>query len=396
MEKSLTTRMGLTGVLVALFLFNFAETKMEEMLKGQGTFDKGYRIAQAFDQLEGEIRFQNQAPPSVKAIGGFSLSYFVIFPVLLLGTAAALVRRRQVRPFRVFTLALTGNYLLSLPFFLFFPVPERWAYPASNATLWSDLLSTHLIEFIRPISGLDNCFPSVHVSFSIITLIVAYRFRLKYRHSIACLALSVVLSTFALGIHWIPDVVMGSVMAVLAFGLATVVDRRYVEPETEEAPAEPASVAVAPVASVPLDMSKGNQVFISYRRERGSELARVVHSELERRGVPCFLDVDDLGAEHFDQRLLREIESTTNFVVILSPGALDRCQMPGDWLRKEIGHAIKLKRNIVPLLVEGFEFPPPKELPEELRELVRHNGVPYSHEYFGATFEKLYSFLDVD
>lgn len=393
MEKSLTTRMGLTGILIALFLFNFAETKMEEMLKGPGTFEQGYRIAQAFDQMEGKIRFQNQAPPSMKAIGGFSLSYFVVFPVLLLGTAAALVRRKQVGPFRVFTLALTGNYLLSLPFFLFFPVPERWAYPAANATLWSDLLSTHLIEMIRPISGLDNCFPSVHVSFSIITLITAYRFRLWYRHSIACLALTVVLSTFALGIHWLPDLAMGSVMAVLAFGLATVVDRRY--PEAVEEEVLPA-VETAPISSVPLDMSKGNRVFISYRRERGSELARVVHSELERRGVPCFLDVDDLGAEHFDQRLLQEIESTTNFVVILSPGALDRCQMPGDWLRKEIGHAIKMKRNIVPLMVEGFEFPPSKELPEELREIVRHNGVPYSHEYFSATFEKLYSFLEID
>ncbi len=392
MEHALKTRMGLFGVLVALFLFNFAETWMEDMLKGSETFDRGYQIARAFDQLEGKIRFQNQAAPSMKAIGGFSLSYFLLFPVLLLGTAVALARRKQVRPFRVFTVTLTTNYLLSLPFFIFFPVPERWAYPGANATLWSDLLSTRLIEIIRPISGLDNCFPSVHVSFSIITLIVAYRYRLKYRHSIACLALSVALSTFALGIHWLPDIAMGSVMAVLAFGVATVVDRRYDEPEVEELP----TVTETTMASAPLDLSKGNRVFISYRRERGSELARVVHSELERRGVPCFLDVDDLGAEHFDQRLLKEIESTTNFIVILSPGALDRCHTPGDWLRKEIGHAILMKRNIIPLLVDGFEFPKQKELPEELRELVRHNGVRYSHEYFSATFEKLFSFLDVD
>ncbi len=391
MERALKTRMGLIWILVALFLFNFAETKVEEMLKGQDTFDRGYKIARAFDQMEGGIRFQNQAPPSLKAIGGYSFSYFLVFPLLLLGTAAVLVRRKQVRPFRVFTLALTTNYLLSLPFFIFFPVPERWAYPAANATLWSDLLSTHLIEIIRPISGLDNCFPSVHVSFSIITLIVAYRFGLRFRHSIACLALTVVLSTFALGIHWLPDLAMGSVMAALSFGLASVVDRRYEEPVEEE----PLPVPDSPQAPVPLDFSKGNQVFISYRRERGSELARVVHSELERRGVPCFLDVDDLGAEHFDQRLLKEIESTTNFIVILSPGALDRCHQPGDWLRKEIGHAILMKRNIVPLMVEGFEFPDPKELPEELRELVRHNGVSYSHEYFGATFDKLFSFLEV-
>jgi len=43
-------------------------------------------------------------------------------------------------------------------------VPERWAYPESHAVLLSDLWSTRLIETIRPISGLDNCFPSFHIS----------------------------------------------------------------------------------------------------------------------------------------------------------------------------------------------------------------------------------------
>ncbi len=390
MQQALRTKTGLVLILVSLFLFNYAETQIEEMMKGPDTFNRGYKVAQAFDQIEGFIRFNHQAPPSLKAVGGFSFSYFLLFPALLLGTAVALALKKQVGPFRVYTLSLTYNYFLSLPFFIFFPVPERWAYPASNATLLSDLLSTGFIELIRPISGLDNCFPSVHVSFSMIVLLTAYKFRLRFRHSIACMAMTVVLSTFVLGIHWMPDLAMGGVMALLAFGLATVTDNRYREavPETESVTAtEPLPLHVSPTAS------RGNQVFISYRRERGSQLARVVHTEMERRGISCFLDVDDLGAEHFDQRLLREIESIPNFIVILSPGALDRCRAPEDWLRKEIGHAIVMKRNIVPLMVEGFEFPDPAELPEELRELVRHNGVSYSHEYFSATFDKLQSFL---
>ncbi|MCA9482993.1 MAG: TIR domain-containing protein [Nitrospina sp.] len=387
MDRALRTKTGLSLLLVFLFIFNFAETQIEETLKSQDTFSKGYKIAQAFDQIEGSIRFNHQAQPSLQAIGGFSVSYFLLFPLLLLGTAVALAMKKRVGPFRVFTLTLTFNYFLSLPFFLFFPVPERWAYPASSATLMSDLLSTRYIELIRPISGLDNCFPSVHVSFSMIVLLTAYKFRFRFRHSIACLAMTVVLSTLVLGIHWLPDVAMGGIMAFLAFGLASVVDNRYRDKE------EPEAVAPAPSLPVPPVRSKGNQVFISYRRERGSQLARVVHSEMERRGIPCFLDVDDLGAEHFDQRLLSEIESIPNFIVILSPGALDRCQAPEDWLRKEIGHAILKKRNIVPLMVEGFEFPEPETLPVELRELVRHNGVSYSHEYFAATFDKLQSFM---
>ena len=282
------------------------------------------------------------------------------------------------------------------------------------------MLSTKLIELIRPISGLDNSFPSVHVAFSIITLLVAYRYRLQYRHAIACIVLTVILATFALGIHWIPDLIMGDVvMAVMAFGLAIVFDRRYEDvvsavpitiekmtpqvvpepivenplPLVQEPTAEtpPPTPVQAPTAKAP-----DHQVFISYRRELGSDLARNISLAMQLKGISCFLDVDDLGARHFDKRLLREIEATPNFVVILTPGALDNCQTSNDWLRKEIGHAILCKCNIVPLLIDGFSFPDAETLPEDLRDLVRHNGVSHSHEYFDASINKLQHFLSLD
>jgi len=115
--------------------------------------------------------------------------------------------------------------------------------------------------------------------------------------------------------------------------------------------------------------------------------------ELERRGFACFLDVDDLGAEHFDDRLLREIERAPNFVVVLAPGSLERCRRQDDWLRREIVHALTHHRNVVPLLADGFRFPTDGELAEELHDLPRLNGVTYSHEYFSAAFDKLEGFL---
>ena len=65
-------------------------------------------------------------------------------------------------------------YGFSLPFYLFLPVPERWAYPDAQAILLSDLWSARFIETIRPISGLDNCFPSFHVSGTIALVLVWY------------------------------------------------------------------------------------------------------------------------------------------------------------------------------------------------------------------------------
>ena len=390
------TKPRLAVLLAALFAFNLLETQLEEHLKSPEGYRQGYQIAEAFAALEGSIRFDLQAPPALASVGMYSFAYFFLFPALLLAIAWACWKQNRIGPFRVFALSLTFNYLLSLPFFLFFPVPERWAFPGSNTLLLSDLLSTRLIEMVRPISGLDNCFPSIHVSFSLLLVLLAYHFRFRFRHGLLCLALTVVASTFVLGIHWLPDLAMGGVMALLAFAGAVAADRRYGEaPEApaveEETPATSTRPVEVPSPERPGGVSK--QVFISYRRENGAQMARVVHSELERRGLTCFLDVDDLGAEHFDERLLQEIERTPNFVVILSPGSLDRCHSSNDWLRREIAWAIAKRRNIVPLMMKGFHFPEPEEMPEDLRDLIRHNGVVYSHEYFSATFDKLQSFL---
>ncbi|MDM8524877.1 toll/interleukin-1 receptor domain-containing protein [Desulfococcaceae bacterium HSG8] len=83
-------------------------------------------------------------------------------------------------------------------------------------------------------------------------------------------------------------------------------------------------------------------IFISYRREGGSDKARLFQQALSERGLKVFLDVDELRAGYFDEKLLRVIENTPGFLLILSAGSLDRCKNPGDWLRREIEHAVRL------------------------------------------------------
>ena len=133
--------------------------------------------------------------------------------------------------------------------------------------------------------------------------------------------------------------------------------------------------------------------FISYRREGGAEIARLISSQLQRRGVTTFLDIDDLGAQCFDERLLNAIKSAQNFVLILSPGSLDRCGDENDWLRQEISLALRLRKNIVPVFKEGFVFPDPTRIPQDLADLPRYNCVTFSHEYFGASLDRLVGFL---
>ena len=49
--------------------------------------------------------------------------------------------------------------------------------------------------------------------------------------------------------------------------------------------------------------------------------------------------------------------------------------------------------RIVPLVAEGFQFPPDADLPPEVARLAGLNAVVYSHAYFGASFDRLEEFL---
>jgi outer membrane protein assembly factor BamB len=134
-------------------------------------------------------------------------------------------------------------------------------------------------------------------------------------------------------------------------------------------------------------------VFISYRRGVGASVARLMRSLLKERGIKSFLDVDDLRSGHFDAALLEQIEAAPGFLVVLSPGSLDRCAEPGDWLCREISHALSTQRTIVPLLMPDFDYPAADTLPEQIRPILTFNGVRYSHEFIDAVLDKIVSFL---
>jgi len=132
-------------------------------------------------------------------------------------------------------------------------------------------------------------------------------------------------------------------------------------------------------------------VFISYRRSTSKHLARAIFMELREHGYDVFLDVNTIDSGAFDTIILNQIAARAHFVVLLSPGALERCANEGDWLRREIEEAIQLKRNIVPVIEEGFDFETEMGyLPEAWREeFKRFNGPRLFHDYFEAGMETL-------
>ena len=135
-------------------------------------------------------------------------------------------------------------------------------------------------------------------------------------------------------------------------------------------------------------------VFISYRRENASESARIFQQFLEGKGLRVFLDVDSLVRGHFDKQILQHIDQCRHFLFIASPGSLDRCVNEDDWVRLEIAHALKIKKNVVPVVMEKFEWPKPMDLPVEIRELSKYHAFEYRHTQWKDTQGTLLNFLD--
>jgi hypothetical protein len=143
---------------------------------------------------------------------------------------------------------------------------------------------------------------------------------------------------------------------------------------------------------------KSLDVFISYRRSNGSQLASLLKVHLEIRNFSVFLDVDRLEAGKFDNNLLQSIRSARNFVLVLTPSALDRCYNDvemRDWIHKEVSCAIQSNCNIIPVF-DNFKMPDPMELPETMRAVTSYNGVKWIHDYQEACVDKIDRFIRGD
>ncbi|MDZ4779882.1 MAG: toll/interleukin-1 receptor domain-containing protein [Planctomycetia bacterium] len=140
-------------------------------------------------------------------------------------------------------------------------------------------------------------------------------------------------------------------------------------------------------------MKNAFDVFISYRRENGGQMAQLLHIALSARGYAPFMDVRDLGSGAFDEALERHIQAAEDFVVVLAPGSLDRCRDSADWLRREIALALASNLNIVPLLLDGFVMPSASEVPDDIAPLVMRHAVSYSHENATACLDRMISML---
>ncbi|XP_030757218.1 sterile alpha and TIR motif-containing protein 1 isoform X4 [Sitophilus oryzae] len=140
---------------------------------------------------------------------------------------------------------------------------------------------------------------------------------------------------------------------------------------------------------------KSLDVFVSYRRSNGSQLASLLKVHLQLRGFSVFIDVERLEAGKFDNNLLQSIQKAKHFLLVLTPNALERCKDDHDkkdWVHREIVAALSANCNIIPI-IDNFTFPEPDDLPEDMRQICHFNAVRWIHDYQDACVDKLERFM---
>ena len=132
-------------------------------------------------------------------------------------------------------------------------------------------------------------------------------------------------------------------------------------------------------------------VFISYRRTN-APWALAIFQSLTQHGYDVFFDYNGIPSGDFERVSLENITARAHFLVLLTPSALERCGEPADWLRREIETALDSKRNIVPLMLEGFDFGTPliaNQLTGKLAVLKHYNALRIPPEYFFEAMGRL-------
>ena len=145
-------------------------------------------------------------------------------------------------------------------------------------------------------------------------------------------------------------------------------------------------------------------IFISYRRDDTAPWAGRLYERLAR-DFPrdqLLMDVDAIepGLD-FVEVLDEHVAGCDALIVIIGPNWTDvrkkdglrRLDDPDDFVRIEVGSALKRAVRVIPVLVDGAPMPRADELPEPLKPLARRNALEVSHARFGSDTQGLVEVL---
>lgn len=204
----------LLGIVVILF-FNKIEITLENSMEQNTDFTpsvfglEGDFVA-VFQRL-----FENDLLTSF-----LTFFYVVVFPAVMIASIGIYAYQRNFKLFYAVCYALMINYMIAIPFYLFFPVTEVHAFNPNVRFLMLDAFPAFENDY-RPLSDLDNCFPSLHTSISVTMAMIALKSKNGFWKVFAPASAAIIIfSIFYLGVHWLTDMAAGMVLGLLAARIA--------------------------------------------------------------------------------------------------------------------------------------------------------------------------------
>jgi hypothetical protein len=145
-------------------------------------------------------------------------------------------------------------------------------------------------------------------------------------------------------------------------------------------------------------------IFISYRRADAGPYARLLQVELTERfpGARVFIDPDSIEAGLDVAKVIRDAVNSCRVMVVLigrqwvtlaDEEGRRRLDDPDDYVRFEVGAALKRGVRAIPVLVDGARPLRPQQLPPDLRELARLNALEMSYDRYRYDADRLASLI---
>ncbi|QSW98367.1 phosphatase PAP2 family protein [Haloterrigena alkaliphila] len=179
--------------------------------------DIGVYMTRTIRSIEGEFVLIFQAIASEDVTLYFSFTYIYGYAFLLIFPPIAYFALSNTRPFRRLLTAYSLNYAIGVVIYaLVIAYGPRNFMPELPTILYN--VNPEAQHLTREVNRNTNVFPSLHTSLSATVAMFAYQTRSEYPNWFpvsVVFAVSVIISTMYLGIHWGIDVIGGLILAVV-------------------------------------------------------------------------------------------------------------------------------------------------------------------------------------
>ena len=136
------------------------------------------------------------------------------------------------------------------------------------------------------------------------------------------------------------------------------------------------------------------KIFVSYRRKSWSFTHRLVDDLKKHLNVDLFVDFQSIDDTNFEQSILRHLRESDAVLLVVSEHTFtERIHQPDDWLRREIREALITGKPIILVRAEGEPIPDASTLPEDIRDVVKMQGISIYPDFWHAGIEKLGDFI---